>query len=322
MTWYDRFKTITEINGSTETEISNSLLQDSFDTYYAMTPDRITGKIDGVVKDFVIQHLRYGEDESDIKLLLTENATPISTGSIIDFDSKKWLAINEENRAITTHQAFKIQLCNNTINWKDIDDNTYSEYCVYTSINSRLDTNKKLPKVDNTILIGVQNNDDTSNIQLNDRFIFSHKWAYKISMIDDMDIQYENAHNIIWITLEEDMINDDADDLLNNIADRYIQDIQPTPPTDGISFTIDEMNVKVGLTSIANVYEYIGGVQQSTTFTFRIDGIDSSLYDLTMIDGNTVMVKGLDYQYAGSLVAIKDVALTEESITINLNGIF
>lgn len=321
MGWYDRFQEVSHINGDTQREINQSLLQSTFDEYFKDTPDKITdGLIDGQSVDFVIQHIKYGEDISDVKLLLTENSTSVYSGSIIDFDSKKWLAINEENRAIDTHKAFKIQLCNNTISWKDENGNIYTENCIYKPITTRDDSNKKLPRVDSTILINVQNNSNTSNIAINDRFIFSHKWAYYTTVIDDMDVQDVNGHNIIWITMEKDVINDELDDLENNIASRYINNDSDVP-VNGISFTIDEMNAKIGLELYTNVYEYANSIIQPTTFTFRIDGIDSSKYELVGVDGNTVMVKSLDYYYSGNLVAISDSDLSETIIPIELSGI-
>lgn len=319
MSYFDDFKAMSQAKGATMAEQQLHLLQQSFDKYFLETPDRITdGKIDGVDVDFVIQNLKYGEQFNDEKLMLVENSTTVNIGSLIEWDSKIWLCMNQENRAIKTHKAYKLTLCNNTISWQLPNGDIQIHPCyVRDYINGGQDVNKQLPLSESERNVYVQYNQYTDDIYENQRFIFGKKRALKVTDIDD----YTRPNGVIMLKMEKDVLLEE-DDLVNNIA--YNGEVtipQPTPTTE-IQFSSSSLEMPAGLSDTVSVYEYVSGVAQSTTFTFRIDGIDPSKYQILSTTPNSIEILCKEFYFAGQLVAIKDVTLEETSIPLVLKSLF
>jgi hypothetical protein len=318
VTYFDDFKTMSNATGSDMAEKQLHLLQQSFDKYFLETPDKVTnGKIDSVAVEFVVQNIKYGEQFNDEKLLLVENDTVIDIGSLVEWDGNFWLVMNRENRAIKTHKAFKITLCNNSISWKDSQGNVFVESCYINEGLGAQGYNMSNPLTDGRKTVIVQYNVNTSTIYENQRFILGRKRAYKVTDIDD----FTRQDKVISFMFEKDTI-DPLDDLLNNIAyNGESTTPQPTPTTE-IQFTSSELEIPVGMSESVSVYEYVSGVQQSTTFTFRIDGIDASKYTIVSSTSNTIEIEAKEFYFTGQIVAIKDVTLEETSIPIKLQSLF
>lgn len=318
MSYFDDFKSLSQSRGENLAEQNSFLLQQTFDTYWLQAPDKVTdGEIDGVEVDFVIQNIKYGEQFNDEKLLLVLNNTTIDIGSLVKWDDKFWLVLNRENRAIKTHKAFKITLCNNTISWKDSNGNIFTENCYINEGVGFQDSSMSVPLTDGAKIVVVQYNDNTQTIYENQRFIFGKKRIYKVTDIDD----FTRAGNIISFRFEKDVENP-LDDLINNIAyNGEVTTPQPAPTTE-IQFTSSQLEIPVGLSESVSIYEYVVGVQQPTTFTFRIDGIDASKYTILSSTSNTIEILAKEFYYTGQLVAIKDITLEESSIPIKLQSLF
>lgn len=313
MTYLTFWQELSTAEGSNESEIARNTVAEEFIEYFNSTPDRLTGTIDGVSVDFVVQNIKYGEPKADEKLILTLPNQAINEGSIASFNGKDWLCVNEENRAVQSHNVFLAQLLNNSISTK-----AFTEKCVLKGKSAFAGFEQSsVVVVDNRLIMRVQKNVNTDTIFLNQRFIFSNKYAYKVVNIDDFTHQ---AGGIIECTLERDQVNPERDDLANNIAYQYEEPTAPTP-TDGVFFNTSEAIVKFSVESTFEVYEYISGAQQGTTFTFRIDNVDAGKYEVVSTTGNSITIKGLDYPYSGQLVAIKDIVLTETQIPIKLTSI-
>jgi len=310
---------MSQANGSNMAEKQLHLLQQSFDKYFLETPDKVTdGSIDGTEVEFVIQNLKYGEQFNDEKLLIVQNDKVVNIGSLVDWDGKIWLCMNQENRAIKTHKSYKITLCNNTISWKLPNGDVQIHPCyVRDYINGGQDVNRTLPLSESERNVYVQYNQYTDDIYENQRFIFGKKRALKVTDIDD----YTRPNGVIMLKMEKDVLYPE-DDLINNIA--YNGDVtspQPTPTTE-IQFSTSSLEIPVGLSDTVSVYEYISGVVQPTTFTFRIDGIDASKYSILSTTGNSIEIEADEFYYTGQLVAIKDVTLEEISIPLILKSLF
>lgn len=314
MAYNDFLKETSERNGATKAQRLVDGMQSDWDRYFAETPNRVTIEIDGIEEDVVIQHMRYGEDKYDNQLMLTENSTVANYGSKVLWKSKIWLVINEEKRAIETHKGWKILLTQNNMVSKDSKGNILTEECHIKSTTSRSDGNTNVPLTENSLIARVQKNDVTLTYFTNQRFIFDNKVAYKI-----VNLNYSEYENQIDITLEPTQILSE-DDLVNNIAYNSF-DINTIPDTGktGIYFTKDSLEIQVDSSETVDVYEYLNDViVPSTVFTFRIDDIDASKYQIITSDDNSITIKALDYYYSGTLVAIDTSDLSEYSIPLTL----
>lgn len=323
MGFYDLFREISLVKGSTNAESNLYDLQQSFDAYFRDTPNKETLTIDGTIEeDIVVQNMKYGENQYDEKILIAENTTSLYSGAKIDWESQVWLVNNKENRAIKTHQAYKMMLTNGVLKWKDSQENIYTEEARMEILNAQDDNDNDVQKSNNRGKAIVQINDDTNKIYINQRFLINDI-PYRVVFINPSDLDYVGLY---VITLEFDE-ESDLDDLVNGIAYNAPRESDDTSDTQtGTSseyvFSESELNVREGLAETLTVYEYVSDVQQATTFTFRVDGISSDKYNLTQIDGNTVELECLEQGYSGFLVAINSNTLEESQIALNLVGLW
>jgi len=345
MSYFTEFQALSQSRGDNLSEQNSFLLQQTFDTYWMQTPDKITdGTIDGTEVDFVIQHLKYGEQFNDEKLMLVLNDTVVDIGSLVVWDGKTWLVMNQENRAIKTHKAFKITLCNNSISWKDLAGNVFVEKCFVEEGLGIQDANNRVPLSVAGRKVTVQSNVNTATIYENQRFVFNKKRVFKVVDIDD----FTRQDGLILLKMEKDEILS-TDDLANNIAYNG-ETISTQTPTTGIFFTspvennsifvynsgitydsiytyADSVIVKPTveipktLSETVEIYEYVDGVRTVETFTFRIDNVPVSAYTITGLTSNSITIKCNQYYYEGNLVAIKS-DLTEYTTPIILKSLF
>jgi len=126
---------------------------------------------------------------------------------------------------------------------------------------------------------------------------------------------------MILLNLEFEEVKEN-DDLVNNIAYVEQTDENLVDTINGIYFSKTELNVKVGFTETLSIYKYVNSVKQADTFTFEIDGIPSSAYEMAIIDGNNISIKCLDFIHSGSVVANSNTDMSEHTIPIKLTGIF
>lgn len=316
MGYQDFLKETSERNGATTGDRIKDNMQASFDRYFSETPNRITVQVDGVNEDVVVQHTRYAESKYDEQFMITQNTTLAEYGSKITWDGNIWLVINQEKRAINTHKSWKILLTQNQMVSQDMNGNVFTEPCHISSTAVRDDGNARVAQTNGTWVTRVQKNDVTNAYYVNQRFLFDGKTAKKI-----IDLNYSEFENQIQITMEPTQILP-QDDFVNNIAyNAFDIDTTPEDGKNGVFFTKDSLSVQVGFDGTVEVYEYSSNViVPTTTFTFRIDGIDNSKYNLTSPNGNTVTVEALEYYFSGTLVAIKDGDLSETTIPIELSS--
>lgn len=316
MGYKDFLSETSKLNGNTLADRVKNELQSTWDKYFTEAPNKQTVEIDSIEEIVIIQHMRYGEDKYDNQLLLTQNTTEADYGKKVLWKSRYWLIINAEERAIDTHRSWKILLMQNNMVSKQNDGTIKTEPCHLETKSSRSDGNSKVTLIENSWVIRVQKNDLTLSYYENQRFIFDNKVVYKI-----VNLNYSEFENQVEITLEptQKMEEDDFD---NNIAYNKIEiDTTPEEGKNGVYFTSDKLEVQVGSTESIEVYEYLNNViVPSETFTFRIDGIDSSKYTIVSQDGNSISIKCDDYYYSGTLVAIKDSDLSEYSIPLILSS--
>lgn len=319
MSYFNDFKALSQFRGESMAEQNQFLAQQAFDKYFNEAIDRVSGTIDGVTSEFILQHLVYGERFNDEKLMLVENDTDISIGSLVEWAGQTWLCTNQENRAITTHKVYKINLCNNSITWKTGDGIVHTTPCFIRDEGlGQQDDSNKIPTSVAKRTVSIQCNDETSEIYQNQRFIFTKKHAFVTTEIDDITRPKTNLqHGVITLKLERTQ-RMEFDDLANNIA--YNGDTHLAPVlNNGVIFSKTSLTISKGMSETAHVYEYVAGVAQSTAFTFRIDGIPTSAYTIVGSTANSITIRADQFFYTGTLVAIKP-DLAETSIPLTLKS--
>jgi hypothetical protein len=319
MSYFDNFKAFSQFKGANTSEQNKFIAQATFDKYFDEAIDKVSGKIDGADAQFILQHLVYGERFNDEKLMIVTNDTDISMGSLVEWDGKYWLCTNQENRSIPTHKVYKINLCNNSIKWKTPTGDIYTAPCYIRDEGlGQQDDSRKIPVSVAKRTVSVQYNPQTFGIYQNQRFIFTKRHAFVVTEIDDITRpQTDYQHGVITLKMERTQ-RMDADDLQNNIA--FNGDITSgNIGLDGVAFSKQSLTISKWQSDTVDVFAYVSGLPQATTFTFRVDGIPMGAYDITSVTGNSITIKAEQFFYTGFLVAISP-DLTETSIPLTLKS--
>jgi len=142
--------------------------------------------------------------------------TPLHTGDFVDYRNERYLIMSEIDHNVASSRG-RMQKCNNRIafNWNGnvkwfdaiIDGNTFS-----------MDVGNIISVPIGNINVYVQNNADTRDIGLNQRFFNAHQ-PFKVEGID------RTARGLIKLSCSLDSISPPYDDAENNIADRWKHEI-------------------------------------------------------------------------------------------------
>lgn len=315
MSYFDDFKTLSTMYGDNSSEQRLSAMQFAFDQYFEQSPNKVTATIDATSEVVIIQHMKYGENFNDEKLLIALNDTVCKIGSKIVWGGDDWIVINYENRAITTHKAFKIGKVNNYLKWVNSAGITITEPCIVMESGLGFqDSARQVSETDSRRKVVVQYNSNTAQIKENYRFVLGKTQVYAITDIDD----FTNEDELITFRMEKTQ-SMDADDFVNKIA--YNGDIQYTPtPVNDIQFSLNEMRITKGYSKTVTVSEV--GVP-ATTFTFLVTGLPASAYEITAFTGNSITIKCKEFYHVGALRATSNTMPTQYAeIPVILEGLF
>lgn len=244
---------------------------------------------------------------------------PITKGDIVDYtdDGHNYLVYEKDNHT-TVNDYGKLVRMEQTIKWKDLNNNVHEiSYFIPKASSGAQDNNFQIPVSESKKQLWIQDNELNRTIYENQRFILGGISVFKVTVLDN----YSNTGLlIVTIELTQKM---DEDDFVNNIAYNKISiDTIPEDNKNGVYFTKDKLDIPLNSTKELEVYEYLNNViVPTTTFTFRIDDIDSSEYDIVSTTGNSIQIKSLGYYYSGKLVAINDGDLSEYEIPLTLSSI-
>ena len=256
-------------------------------------------------------------------------------GYVYQFDNNYWLTINSDIYRYPTANA-TVRRCNNVLSKYIYDSNgakkLIQEPCaVDAEISKSRDLFKYsqaiiLPQAD--IYIFAQNNSNTKNIDVNDRFLLDgvpfkiqmkNAWQRSQTMVKD-------SAPLIYLCCNRDQISP-LDDLENNIADGLpAKNITNTSIIIALT-TVDANNpnkIKVNHTQSYSVYKYDDQNNKLTdTFTITASGCDFSYYTLNIIDGNNFSItnlKGNGTQYLTIHCVDNSDTSKSEDIKIRLAG--
>lgn len=156
-------------------------------------------------------------------------------GDYILWNSESWLVFSCDNQIHWNRRGI-IKKCNNLLKWKDSNGNILSYKCVIDDKfnNSDLDFTMHMIIPEGTIVVYCQKNDETSGIDINQRFIISGR-PYKVNAITDY-----SSDGLMTIMMRLDGI-DIYDDLVNGIANNneyeYSIDIIEDSFTQSVGYT-------------------------------------------------------------------------------------
>ncbi|MFK4474160.1 hypothetical protein ABH897_003910 [Paenibacillus sp. RC73] len=146
-------------------------------------------------------------------------ATPLHTGNIVDYRDERYLITSQVDQNEQSCRG-RMRKCNQrlALNWNGevkwfdavVEARTFST-----------ETGKVISMPEGNILVTVQDNADTRNIALNQRFYMTHQ-PFKIVGID------RTMNGIIQLSCTLDSINTANDDVEHNIADRWKYEITHT----------------------------------------------------------------------------------------------
>lgn len=240
-----------------------------------------------------------------------------------------------------------IQKCNHNLKWINKNNQLITRPCIEDArtLYTTGVKDEKVIEIPNG-MVGIQLPYDEETRQLNrgDSFVFN-KTKYKITFYDETTYK-----GLVILICTETAINTAKDDLINEIADRWIEvngekvdrlpwlddqkpPIEPEPPTEpeeGITYTITSID-KYDKTDIAEIWandwakytihKFIDGIEVSGVFTFEID--NTNLATITNITDNTATVTAKDVRRGGDVkLTIIDVDTGEIAIeqTIKIVG--
>ncbi len=219
-------------------------------------------------------------------------------GYLYQFDENYWLTISSDMYKFVTASA-TVRRCNNTLKWysHDINNNRIlnEEPCVIDYKISRdllRYEYQGLQYPQGIILVIVQNNNNTKNIKINDRFIFdgqpfkiqrNNTWQREKTMV-------AGSAPLLYLSCFKDQISP-IDDLDNNIANGL-----PANNINNTSIIIAPNNTKIlqGENQNYSVYKYDENNNTlSDTFTVTASGCDSNFYNLSIVDGNNFNINNI-----------------------------
>jgi len=171
-----------------------------------MAGDDIYLNNDTMPKKALINNLSVNR-QADIRTITTKEE--IKRGDLINWDGENWLIISEIGHKRYSYYKGIIQRCNYNIkfNFKG----TIKEFpCIVDSRVFDIETNQYVSIPAGKIVVTMQDNNDSGNIKINDRFI-KMKQAWKVSGID------RTKNGLLILHCDLDMISS-SDDVVNEIA--------------------------------------------------------------------------------------------------------
>ncbi len=198
--------------------------------------------------------------------------------------------------------------CNNSLRWKDKNGNLNCYPCVikdaltYTNFKWG---NSGIVQSGGDIVVLVQRNKETSQIDINDRFIFTGV-AFKVKQkFNELNPDYLELYMMKVPELE-------GDDLVNNIA---INENPIIEVKNEIVLNPQITEILQGETQSFNVYSYKDKNKTSDSFTISIENVPNDYYKLDIIDSNNFSIENVKQYTKNPMNIICKNNSNENSIT-------
>ena len=214
------------------------------------------------------------------------------------FDNCTWITVQSDQYHYPTASAI-VRRCNNLLKWYDSTNTLQTEPCIIDDKIQRYrnEYGQYLTTYEGYITVICQQNALTNAIDINKRFIFNGQ-AYKIINLQNYfnKTTYGNDSPLLTIIMNRDTNNEVGDNLTSNIANVVTPPPSPITPSNGNFISPSNITqILQGVSQAYSIYNYVGGIAGSDTFTITASGSNSSSYQLTVVSGNSFIVKGLGY---------------------------
>lgn len=294
-----RINNLLHSDSSTSTESSDQISQLTKENFKASTDYRIVYKNFDYSKPYE-SWIYEGNDEDKIVGYKYFQSYPydepkFKIGDYIhwNFNHKElstWILISLDTQYLYNVKG-KILQCNNSLRWTDKKGELNCYPCVvedaltYTNFKWG---NKGVVEPGGDIVVIVQKNQYTSQIGINDRFIFNEIGFRVKQKFDELNPNYMELHMMKTPEL-------DGDNLKDNIAINKNPEVDED--LDGIVLLPNVEEIMFGKEIQFNVYNYIKGIKQDDTFTVNIKKVPQKYFKLTVIDKNNFVIENLkEYQ--------------------------
>lgn len=182
--------------------------------------------------------------------------------------------------------------CNNSLRWKDKNGiiNCYpcaiKDAMTYTNFKWG---NKGLVEQGGDIVVIVQRNPYTAQIDVNDRFLFDGVGFKVKQKFMELNPNYVELYMMKVPELSGDNIKDNI--AINEDNQEQINALE------GIEISPNIKEIMLGKTIEFNVYNYVNGIKQDDTFTIEVSGIPQEYFVLNIINGNNFTIENVkEYQ--------------------------
>lgn len=294
-----RINNLLHSDSSTSTESSDQISQLTKENFKASTDYRIVYKNFDYSKPYE-SWIYEGNDEDKIVGYKYFQSYPydepkFKIGDYIhwNFNHKElstWILISLDTQYLYNVKG-KILQCNNSLRWTDKKGELNCYPCVvkdaltYTNFKWG---NKGVVEPGGDIVVIVQKNQYTSQIGINDRFIFNEIGFRVKQKFDELNPNYMELHMMKTPELNGDNLKDNIAINKNPEVDEDLDGIVLLPNVEEIMF---------GKEIQFNVYNYIKGIKQDDTFTVNIKKVPQKYFKLTVIDKNNFVIENLkEYQ--------------------------
>lgn len=275
----------------------------------SMAGDDIYINNDTMPKKALINNLPVNR-QADIRTIAT--TTEIKRGDLINWDNEYWLIISEIGHKRYSYYKGIIQKCNYTIKFNF--QGTIKQFpAIVDSRVFDVETNQYLSIPAGKIVVTIQSNVDSENINIGQRFI-KMKNAWKVTGID----RTNNGLLMLWCDLDSII---SSDDLVNEIANAgdYIYTLEIT---NGETSSIQEGNTL----QLTTVVKLNGNVVTDKTVTFSCDNpsiasVDENGLVTAISAGECIITASLaENPNVYDTITITVTALPEHNYAVTISG--
>lgn len=230
-------------------------------------------------------------------------------------DLSTWLLISLDKQHLYDVKG-RIMLCNNILKWKDSSNTTKSYPCVIedamTYVNFKYGT-KGVAQQGADIVVLVQQNEDTKELNINERFMFNGR-AFKIKQKKDL---IEPRYIELYMSKVDEL---ETDNVAQNIANNGDVNIDTTKQ--GITIVPDITFLTEGQSQQFNISYYEQGIDKKHSFIFKFNDIPRDNYSVTDITNNSFILLNIkEYSKQPLIISCIDSDNSQEkTISIWLNG--
>ncbi len=268
------------------------------------------------IGEYEIHMFNLGIEGKTVMEFVAHPLQPIERGDILidGRDNIKYLVWRHDKHK-NVNDFGKLQPMFNVIKYRKGQEVVSIPYFIESYGIGTQDPTERIPLPSNRKMLWCQGNNDSKAVRVNQRFLLGTQ-PFKCKYIDD----FSNP-NILVFTMEADQKHP-LDDIDEGIA--YNDDIEDVPiEQEGDTiFSKTSLSIRLNQSDSVEVYRYVEDLPQADTFTFRIDGMLASEYQIISSTDNSVTIKALSSGRSGLLVAINTLSDEETTIPIEFRGLF